>query len=259
MVASLAILTGCGYDTGSDLPAVVSKVTPAGARLLTRCSGSSGLIDAPAHSCTFFVRGDGSLVTSAVARALREQGFDVACRAPGEITAVGEDVRVLVEVAQYGSVVVGDGGVNVFSSGYRPRGSRPIPAGSVELRIGASRLEEASTSFWRSLARERGKCGARLPKPNLTEHCVNWWNNVGRPTAAKALRLRARREVQIRADWGVERSACTYTLRTSTGYRRVKARFVRGDWIWPSLRKVRVVAFRPNALMNEDGRLDLAR
>jgi hypothetical protein len=259
VLSSLAILAGCGYDTGSDLPGVVSDVTPPGARLLTRCTGASGLIDSPSHSCTFFARGDGGSVTTAVAQALREQGFEVACRAPGEITAVGEDVRVLVEVAQHGSVVVGNGVVNVFSSGYRPRGSRPIPAGSVALEIGASRLEAASASFWRSLARERGECGATLPKPNLAEHCVNWWNNVGRPTAAKTLRLQAGPEVQIRADWGVGRSACTYTLGTPAGYRRVKARFVHGDWIWPRLRKVRVVGFRPNALMNEDGRIGLAR
>ena len=257
MVASLAILAGCGYDSGSDLPGVVSEVTPAGARLLTRCSGSSGLIDAPSHSCSFFARGDGPSVTSTVARALREQGFEVACRAPGEITAVGNDVRVLVEVTQYGSVVVGNGGVNVFSSGYLPRGARSIPAGSVALEIGASRLEEASAPFWRSLAQEHGRCDAILPKPNLAEHCVNWWNNVGRPTAVKALRRRAGPQVQIRADWGIERSACIYTLSTPAGYLRVRARFERGDWTWPGLRRVRAAAFRPNALLNEDGRLDL--
>jgi hypothetical protein len=257
MVASLAVLAGCGYDTGRDLPGVVSDVTPAGARLLTHCSGSSGLIDSPSHTCTFIARGQGSSMTSAVARALREHGFEVACRDPGQVTAVADDVRVLVEVTQYGWVVVGDGGVNVFPSGYRPRGSRPIPAGSVVIEIDASRLEEASASFWRSLARVGGSCEANLPKPNLAEYCVNWWNGVGHPTAAKALRLGARPKVEVRADWGIERSACTFTLSTPAGYRRVTARFEHGDWIWPGLREVRGVTFRPNALMHEDGRLDL--
>lgn len=253
----MAILAGCGYDTGSDLPGVVSKVTPAGARPLTDCSGSSGLIDTPSHSCSFFARGDGGSVASAVARALREQGLEVACRAPGKITAVGDDVRVLVEVTQHGSVVVGNGVVNVFSSGYRPRGARSIPTGSVALEIGASRLEDASASFWRTLARKPGRCDATLPKPNLAEHCVNWWNNVGQPTAVKALRLRGGPQVQVRAEWGIERSACIYTLRASAGYLRVRARFVEGDWSWEEPRRVRAAAFRKNAHLSEDGRLDL--
>lgn len=256
MVAALAILEGCGYDTGRDLPGVVAEVTPVGARLLTSCGGSSGLIESPSHGCTFFAPGEGGAVTGAVARALREHGFEVACPTPGQITAVRDDVRVLAQVTQYGSV----GGSVVFDMGYRPRGSQLIPAGSVALRIDASRLETANASFWRSQARKRGRCEAALPKPNLSQYCVNWWNHVGQPTGDKALRLGAQPPVQIRTEWGIERATCSYTLQTPAGYAGVSARFVRGNWIWPELRKItRPDTFRPNARLNEDGRLDLTR
>ena len=258
LVASLGILAGCGYDTGGDLPGVVEEITPVGARLLTPCGGSSGLIESPSHGCTSFAPGDGAAVTAAVARALRENGFEVACRRPGDITAGREDVRVLVEVTQYGSVVASGGVANVFRAGYRPSGSQPIPAGSVALKIDASRVAEASASFWRNLAREHGRCDAALPKPNLTENCVNWWNGVGRATGDDALRLRAQPPVEIRTDWGIETAACTYTLRTPDGYLGVTARFKHGDWTWPRLREVDAPGtFRPNARLAGDGRLNL--
>jgi hypothetical protein len=258
MVASLGILAGCGYDTGSDLSSVVEDVTPVGAQLLTSCGGSSGLIEPPSHGCTFFTPGEGGAVTSAVARALHEQGFTVACPTPGQITAVRGDVRVLAQVTQYGSVVASGGVANVSGTGYRPRGSQLIPARSVALEIDASRLSKASASLWRSRARERGRCETTLPKPNLAENCVNWWNHVGRRTGERALRLRARPPVQIRTDWGIERATCSYTLRTSASFLGVTARFERGDWTWPRLREVSPPGtFRPNARLNEYGRLDL--
>lgn len=255
LVASLALLAGCGYDTGEDLPGVVSAVTPADARPLTACGGSSGLIESPSYECAFFTPGDGAAVTSALAQALRREGFEVACRAPGEITAVRRSVRVTGEVAQHGSVVASGGVANVYDSGYVPRGAQPIPTGFVAIKIAASRLSESSASFWTSLARKPGRCDAPLPKPNLAEHCVNWWNATGRPTALRALRAHARPRVEIRTDWGVERAACTYTLHTRAGYLRVTTRFEHGRWIWPRLRRAgRVGAFRPNAWLNEDGR-----
>jgi hypothetical protein len=125
------------------------------------------------------------------------------------------------------------------------------------LEIDASRLQESSAPFWRNLARTRGRCGAALPKPNLAEYCVNWWNHVGQPTAATAVRRHVQPQVQIRADWHSERSACTYTLVTSAGFLAVTAQFVHGDWTWPALRSVDRRAFRPNARLNDEGRLYL--
>jgi hypothetical protein len=197
-------------------------------------------------------------VTAAVADGLRGHGFTVACPAAGEITAVDEDVRVLVEVTQYGSVVGSEGAANVIDYGYRPRGSRVIPAGWVALKIAASRLVQASAASWRSRAREGGACDTALKKPNLAEYCVNWWNGfAGRKTADEAVRLGALAPVAVRADWAIERSTCTYTLRSSSGYLRVTARFVGGDWTWSPLERVDRAAFRPVARLNDDGRLDL--
>jgi hypothetical protein len=257
-IVSLLVLAGCGYDEGGDLGPVVEAATPAGARTLTACGGSGGLIEPPSHSCAFFAPGDGGAVTAAVAGALRRDGFDVACRRPGEVTAVRDDIRVLAEVTQYGSVVASGGVVNVFGAGFRPRGAKAIPAGSVALKIDASRLVDASASFWRSLAREGGSCAAPLQKPNLAEHCVNWWNGVGMATGDDAIRRGARPPVEIRTAWGIETSTCTYTLRARRLFLRVTARFDRGEWVWPPLRKLnRPGTFRPNARLNEDGRLDL--
>jgi hypothetical protein len=257
-VVSLLVLAGCGYDDGGDLVPVVEAATPAGARVLTACGGSTGLIESPSQSCTFFAPGDGGAVTAAVARALRRDGFDAACRRPGEVTAVRDDVRVVAEVVQHGSVVASGGVANVFGGGYRPRGAESIPAGSVALKIDASRLVDASASFWRSLAREGGSCSAPLPKPNLAESCVNWWNGRGRATGDDAVRRGARPPVEIRAASGIEKATCTYTLRARGRFLRVTARYERRDWIWPPLRELnRPGTFRPNARLNEDGRLDL--
>jgi hypothetical protein len=257
-LVSLAIVAGCGYDTGGDLPAIVERATPAGAQLVTACGGSSGLIESPSHGCTFLAPGDGGAVTAAVARALREQRFDVACPRPGEITAVRDDVRVLAEVTQYGSIVASGGVANVYGSGYRSRGSQLIPAGSVAVKIGASRLVEVSAPSWRSRAQEGGHCAAALPKPNLVERCVNWWNGVGWRTGDQALSLRARPPVEILTAEGIELATCTYTLRAPGGHVRVEARFESGEWIWPPLRPVaRPSTFSPNARLQEDGRLEL--
>lgn len=254
----IALLTGCGYDTGDDLPGVVEAVTPSGAQPVTACGGSTGLIESPSHSCTFFAPGVGGAVTVEVARSLRREGFEAGCQRPGEVAAVRDDVRVSVEVTQHGWVVASGGVANVLGGGYRPRGSQPIPPGSVALEISASRLPEASAGFWLGLARERGRCEAPLPKPNLAESCVNWWNGVGFATGNEAVRLKARRPVEIRHRLGIETSSCTYTLRTADGYLRTTARFEHGDWTWPRLRRVPPPArFRPNGLLGENGRLDL--
>jgi hypothetical protein len=257
-LVTLGLLAGCGYDAGSDLPGVVEAVTPADAQLLIRCGGSSGLIEPPSHGCTFFTPGEGSAVTAAVAHALRGQGFEAGCPRPGEINAVREDVRVSVEVTQYGSVVASGGVANVFDVGYRPRGSQPIPTGSVALEISASRLPEGSVGFWVGRANERGRCDAPLPKPNLAANCVNWWNGVGWETGDEAIRLKAQRRVEIRPRWGIEIASCTYILRTTDGYLRVTAHFKSGDWTWPPLRRGSPpTRFQPNGRLNEDGRLDL--
>jgi len=258
-VVSLFVLAGCGYDDGGDLVPVVESATPAGARLLTGCGASTGLIESPSHSCTFFAPGDGGAVTAGVARALRRDGFDVACPRPGAVAAVRDDVRVNAEVTQYGSVVASGGVANVFDGGYQPRRAESIPTGSVALKIDASRLVDASASFWRSLARQGGRCAAPLQKPNLAERCVNWWNGpAGRASGDDALRRGARPPVEVRAAWGIEKANCTYTLRARGRFLRVTARFVSGDWIWPPLRELnRPKTFRPNARLSEDGRLDL--
>lgn len=259
LILSVAVFPGCAYDDGDDLKPVVRRVTPEGARLLTACGGSSGLIESPSHSCTFFAPGEGAGTTTAVAGKLRQDGFDVACPRPGEVAAVRDDIRVLVEVAQYGSVVASGGVANVFDPGYQPRRAKVIPDGSVALKISASRLEDASASFWRSRARAGGRCSTPLPKPNLVEHCANWWNGVvGQATGEDALRRGAGPPVEIRRTSGIETAACTYTLRARGRFLQVTARFESGDWIWPPLRKVeRPRAFRPNARLSETGRLDL--
>lgn len=184
-------------------------------------------------------------MTTAIVNALRGDGFEVACRQPGEVTAVRDDIRFLAEVKQNGSVDA-------------PGGAKPIPAGSVAVKIDASRLNEASAAFWRSLAREGGRCAAPLPKPNLAQFCVNWWNVSGIDTGSDAVRRGARPPVEVRPAWANETKACTYTLRARGRFLRVTARHEQGDWIWPRLReRHRPGKFRPNARLNEDGRLDL--
>jgi hypothetical protein len=258
LVAAVTALTvgGCAYDEGRDLPPIVERATPSGARLLATCGGSSGLIDPPSYGCVFFARGSGADVTASLARALQRDGFDVSCPRPGEIAAVRDDVRVLADVTEHGSVVASGDIANVFDAGWRPRGSKPIPPGWVALDLDASRLESAA--FWKARAAGGGRCDRPLPKPNVGQHCVNWWNGVGAPTAAHALRRRVRPFVEVRRRTGIGVATCTYTLRTRTRYLRVTARFADGRWVWPPLRSVdRPRAFRPNARLDDDGRLEL--
>jgi hypothetical protein len=171
-----------------------------------------------------------------VANALREDGFEVACRTPGEVTAVRDDIRVLAKVTQDGSA-----------------------AGSVAVKIDASRLAEASASYWRNLAREGGRCAAPVQKPNLAEFCVNWWNVSGIDTGSDAVRRGARSPVEVRPAWGNGTETCTYTLRARGRFLRVTARSdPDGGFIWPPLRALtRPGAFRPNAHLDEGGRLNL--
>lgn len=247
LVAFLLVVAGCGYDDGADLAPVVDHATPAGASTLAACGGSSGLIESASRSCTFLAPGDGGAVTTAIANALRADGFEVACRRPGEVTAVRGDIRFLAEVTQHGSVDA-------------PGADKPIPAGSVAVKIDASRLNEASASFWKSLAREGGRCAASVPKPNLAEFCVNWWNVSGIDTGSDAVRRGARPPVEVRPAWGKGTESCTYTLRARGRFLRVTARSVPDGFIWPRLRVLsRPGAFRPNAHLNEDGRLYLVR
>lgn len=247
MVAFLFVVAGCSYDDGADLAPVVEHATPSGARVLAACGGSSGLIDYADRSCTFFAPGESGAVTTEIANALRGDGFDVACRRPGEVTAVRDDIRLLAEVTQHGTVDA-------------PGGAKAIPAGSVAVKIGASRLAQASASVWRSRAREGGRCAATVPKPNLAEFCVNWWNVSGIDTGSDAVRRGARPRVEVRPAWKSGAETCTYTLRARGRFLRVTARSVPDGFIWPRLRALsRPGAFRPNAHLNEDGRLYLVR
>jgi hypothetical protein len=245
--AALVLMAGCAYDDGADLAPAVERATPAGAQVLAACGGSGGLIESPSRSCTFFAPGNGSAVTTEIANALRADGFDVACRRPGEVTAVRDDIRVLAEVTQHGSVDA-------------PGGAKPIPAGSAAVKIGASRLVEASAAVWRTRAREGGRCVASVPKPSLAEFCVNWWNVSGIDTGSDAVRRGARPPVEVRPAWGNGAETCTYTLRARGRFLRVTARSdPEGGFIWPRLRALsRPGAFQPNARLNEDGRLSLA-
>ncbi len=183
-------------------------------------------------------------MTTEIANALRGDGFDVACRRPGEITAVRDDIRLLAEVTQHGSVDA-------------PGGAKTIPAGSVAVKIGASRLAKVSASAWRSRAREGGRCDASVAKPNLAEFCVNWWNVSGIDTGRAAVRRGARGAVEVHSAWESDAETCTYTLRARGRFLRVTARSVPDGFHWSQLRALsRPGAFRPNARLN-DGRLDL--
>ena len=234
-VAAL-LVAGCGYDDGPDLAPAVERATPPGARALAACGGSGGLIESPSRSCTFFAPGNSGTVTTEIANALRGDGFDVACRRPGEITAVRDDIRLLAEVTRHGSA----------------------DAGSVTVKIGASRLAEASAASWKSRAREGGGCAIPVPKPNLAQFCVNWWNVSGIDTGSDAVRRGARGPVEVRPAWVDGAETCTYTLRARGSFLRVTARSdPEGGFIWPRLRALsRPGPFRPNARLN-DGRLDL--
>ncbi len=103
-LAALVVVAGCAYDDGTDLTPAVERATPAGASVLAACGGSSGLIESASRSWTFFAPGNSGAVTTEIANASRGDGFDVACRRPGEITAVRDDIRLLAEVTQHGSV-----------------------------------------------------------------------------------------------------------------------------------------------------------
>jgi hypothetical protein len=132
-----------------------------------------------------------------------------------------------------------------------------MPSGSVAVKLDASRLVDASAEMWRARAAEGGACAAPLPRPNLVERCVGWWNGVGWRTGEAAVRLRARPAVEVATTTGIESATCTYTLTTPGGTVRVRATFASGDWTWP-LRMVETTwPLRPNARLGPDGRLAL--
>jgi len=256
---AIAILSACGYDTGVDLPPVLERVVPSGARPVTTCGGSSGLIDEPSYSCTYLVRGEAGAIADRIARALRRDGYAVSCPRPGELAALRDDVRVTAEVTAGGSISRSGGVANVFPSGYRPEGSHPIPQGFVALDLGAIRQSEASAAFWRGQVAAGLPCDRAPVAPDPLEVCITWWNGpVGSATSETARRRRAGPGVRVVRSEHPGVSTCTYTVRVPDGFQRLIARFDHGTWIWPPLRAVaRPRPFRPNARLARDGRLSL--
>jgi hypothetical protein len=190
-------VAACGYDTGRDLPGVVDRATPAGAELVGECGGSPGLIESPSHGCTYVVRGELDEVTTVVADALVEQGFDVTCRgdeATVEVAGLRGNVRVSAEVTADGSLTDdGDGAVNVYEPGYSPPRARRIPAGSVALSLAASRQSEASADFQREWIAGGFACAEDVLEEQTLEGCVEAWNGLdneaNRRLASRRMRL----------------------------------------------------------------------
>ena len=243
----LPFLAACGFDEGRDLRPVVEQVMPARARLLASCSHTDGLIDYPAYSCTALVKGDGAGTTQAIATALAKADFQVACPSAGSLVATRNDIRVIVEVTQWGSLR----GSAITAGSWRPVGSHPIPRGSVALRLDASRLSDSSTGFYRELIAKGGRCDRPLPRPSPVRQCVVWWNGpVGRPTREALPRRAEGPEVEVVGRNREGESTCTYTIRSGRRFLRVTARFD-GDWHWPPLGRVHGrPTFRPNARLH---------
>lgn len=176
----VTMVAACGYDAGKDLPGVVDRATPAGAEPVGECGGSPGLIESPSHHCTYFVPGELNEVTTVVADALVEQGFDVSCRGDQttvEIAGLRGNVRVHAEVTADGSLTDdGDGAVNVYEPGYVPRRAQPIPAGSVALSLAASRQPEASADFQREWNAGGFVCAEDVLEEQTLQGCVETWN-----------------------------------------------------------------------------------
>jgi hypothetical protein len=180
ILASL-VTAGCGYDEGEELPGIVARATPAGAKLVGECGGSPGLIESPSRECTYTVAGEAGDVTNAVADALVAVGFDVSCRRDENtirITALRANVRVDAHVIEDDSLTNhGDGAVNVHGRGYVPTGARRIPAGSVALSVNASRQSEASADFHREWIADGFACSAIVLHAQTLEGCVEAWNS----------------------------------------------------------------------------------
>jgi hypothetical protein len=205
-ISVLVFAAACGYDEGRDLPGVVEQATPAGAELVGECGGSPGLIESPSHGCTYFVPGEADEVTSAVADALAEQGFDISCRGDEttvEIAGLRGNVRVHAEVTADGSLTDdGDGAINVYEPGYVPPRAQPIPAGSVALDLNASRQSEASADFQREWIADGFTCTEDVLQEQTLEGCVEAWNG---PDNAANRRLALGR-VRVPAAYVVPRS-----------------------------------------------------
>jgi hypothetical protein len=250
---AVLFLAACLYDEGHDLPPVVKRAMPASARLLAPCGGSSGLVDYPSYGCTALVRGNGAEATEMLAATLRTAGFGVACPEAGSLVATRGDIRVTADVTQWGSL----SRAGVTAGTWRPRGSRPIPRGSVVVRIDASRRSDSSGDLYRTLIAKGGRCDRPLVEPSLLSQCAIWWNGpVGTRTLEAAIRRHAGPAVEVVGRSLEGETTCTYTLRHDRGFLRLTARFD-GDWHWPPLRSVRRSGpFRPNARIDETGQLE---
>jgi hypothetical protein len=243
-VIAVLVAAGCGFDEGRDLRPVVEEVMPAHARLLAPCSHVDGLIDYASFDCSALVKGDGARTTQAIATALAQHHFRVACPSAGSLRATRDDVRVTADVTQWGSLR----GSAVTAGPWRPVGSHPIPRGSVALRLDASRLSDSARAFYRELIAKGGRCDRPLPRPSSLAQCVTWWNGpVGRPTREAVPWQTTGPGVEVVGRNREGESTCTYTIRNGRGFLRLTARFD-GDWHWPRLRRVpRSATFRPNA------------
>jgi hypothetical protein len=269
-LAAVALATSCGYDEGKDLPAIVERATPGGARVVGSCGGSSGLIESPSHGCTFFVTGEPAEVTVAVAIALVKQGFDVSCRgAPqaAEITGLRGNVRATGKVTDNGAAVVSatdSSAVNVYPAGYVPEGGKPIPAGQVALRLDASRQSEASVASYRSWVANGVPCTRDGLRRQTLDECVDQWNA---PANGANRRLAASRARVPEADVLLRRSnepgvstGCFFGFLAPRGRYLILKGAWQGDrlaWEEPELGYAKKKDVDPEAELRPDGTLVL--
>jgi hypothetical protein len=164
------------------------------------------------------VPGEADEVTTAVAGALADQGFDLSCRggeAAVEIAGLRGNVRVRAEVTADGSVSnSGDGAVNVFGPGYVPPGARPIPAGSVALSLSASRETEAGAGFQRRWVAGGVACNEEGLQGQTLVGCVGEWNGprneANRRLAVRRMRVPAAHVLLLRSEEPGVSSGCFF-------------------------------------------------
>lgn len=114
------------------------------------CSYASGAFggETPSLSCVYFVRGDVAGVARAAARRLHAHRFTVACRRDGdriEISGSDGTTRVRGYTAAGAVTFDADGTpLDVYPVNIAPTPRKPVPSGSVALKLGLDKHKVAS-------------------------------------------------------------------------------------------------------------------